>query len=191
MGNEVIRLAGIAGSLRRASYSRMVLETLAEQLPLTVSLIPHPLDEVPLYNGDLDTATPPPGVHALRQAIGGSDGIVVVTPEYNHGIPGVLKNALDWASRPGFASVLVDKPALMVSVSPGAVGGARAQTQLRETLAGAAARVIARRQIAIGNIDQKISGERLVDRTTIDFALQGIQDLLMEIRRERAFRALA
>src|SRR5262249_26020287 len=91
----------------------------------------------------------------FRNAIGVSDGVVIVTPEYNHGIPGVLKNALDWASRPYGKSVLIDKPVLVISVSPAFTGGVRAQAQVNETLLSIPARILAGPQVVIGGVAEK------------------------------------
>jgi chromate reductase, NAD(P)H dehydrogenase (quinone) len=101
----------------------------------------------------------------------------------------VLKNALDWASRPGFNSPLKDKPALIMTSSPGFTGGVRAQYQLREVLSATLARVVARPQVVIGGVAQKIKEGRLVDEAAVTFALAAIDDLLREIRIARAFAA--
>lgn len=174
-----IRLLGISGSLRTGAHSAAVLATVAEAAPAEVTIFP--LHDVPLYNGDLDTESPPAAVAALRTAIAEADGLLVVTPEYNYGIPGVLKNALDWASRPGFASSLKDKPAVIISTSPGAVGGARAHAQVRETLSAALSRVVARPQIAINFVSQKVSDGRLTDEPALKAALSAVDDLLADI----------
>ena len=111
------RLVGPAGSLRKASYSRATLLGLRNNLPAAVKLEICDL-KLPLYDEDEDHADASNDVRTFRNAIGATDGVVIVTPEYNHGIPGVLKNALDWASRPFGKSVLIDKPVLTISVSP-------------------------------------------------------------------------
>src|SRR5690606_36730345 len=98
------RLLGISGSLRRDSFSTVILRTLQKALMPATELVLHPLNDVPLYNQDEDTQTPPDSVRALRQAIANSDGLILVSPEYSYGMPGVMKNALDWASRPYGAS---------------------------------------------------------------------------------------
>jgi chromate reductase len=154
---------------------------LAEHLGTKASLSLFPLDHVPLYNADLDGERLPHPVRALKDAIALSDGLVLCSPEYNHGMSGVLKNALDWASRPGFASPLKNKPALLLASSPGYTGGARAHAQMRETLAAALARVVARPQVAIAGVTQKIVDGKLVDTATIRFCIDAIDDLLAEI----------
>src|SRR6202007_1412354 len=117
-----VKLVGLAGSLRAQSFSRATLVGLRNNLPDKVSL--DILDLLlPIYNEDEDGAAAPAQVGQFREAIGSSDGLVIVTPEYNHGIPGVLKNALDWASRPLNGSALAEKPVVVLSVSPAFTGG--------------------------------------------------------------------
>ncbi len=176
------RLLGLSGSIRRESCNTAILRTLAGKLRDKASLTLFPLDDVPLYNADLDGERLRPPVRALKEAIAASDGIVLCSPEYNYGTSGVLKNAIDWASRPGFASPLKNKPALIMTSSPGYVGGARAHAQLRETLAGTLARVVARPQVTIAGVTQKIVHGELVDESTLKFCLDAIDDLLAEIR---------
>jgi chromate reductase len=176
------RLLGLSGSIRRDSTNTAILRSLAEKLGNKASLAVFPLDDVPPYNGDLEGELLPQPVRALKDAIAKSDGIVLCSPEYNHGMSGVLKNALDWASRPGYASPLKNKPALIMASSPGYVGGARAHAQMRETLAGALARVVARPQVTIAGVMQKIVDGKLVDESTLKFCNEAIDDLLSEIR---------
>jgi chromate reductase len=170
------RFVGLAGSLRKASYSRATLLGIRHNLPAAVKLDICDL-HLPLYNEDEDGADAPDGVRCFRNAIGVSDGIVIVTPEYNHGIPGVLKNALDWASRPFGKSVLIDKPVLVISVSPAFTGGVRAQGQVNETLLSIPARLMAGPQIVIGGIAAKIKDEML-DQAFLGFTLEALDRLV-------------
>lgn len=179
---STLHLLGISGSLRAESHCSAVLNTLSEVLQADIRLTVHPLADVPLYNADLDNETPPAGVVAFKQAIAAADGLVVCTPEYNYGMPGVLKNAIDWASRPGFKGPLVGKPALIMTASPGTAGGVRAQYQVREALSATLARPIARQHVAIAGLASKISGGRLVDADTLQFVQAAIGDLVTEIR---------
>ena len=126
------RLLGISGSLRQASNSTAVLRAMAPLLEDRASLEVSLLHDVPPYNADLDGEAMPEPVRRLKQAVAAADGLVVCSPEYNYGMSGVLKNAIDWASRPGFKSPLKGKPVLVMTSSPGAVGGARAHCQIRE-----------------------------------------------------------
>jgi chromate reductase len=177
-----VKLVGLAGSLRKQSFSRAALVGLRDNLPDKVSL--EILDlRLPLYNEDEDGAAASIQVNAFREAIGSSDGVVIVTPEYNHGIPGVLKNALDWASRPYGKSCLVNKPALVVSISPAFTGGVRAHAQVNETLLSIPAQVLGGPQVVIGGIEPKIRNGSLVDEASLSFALAAIRRVISLSRR--------
>lgn len=173
-------LLGISGSLRGASFNTAVLHTLASLLP-PGRLRVVTLHDIPPYDGDLDGDVPPPTVEAFKTAIARSAGIVVCSPEYNFGMPGVLKNALDWASRPAGRSPLKGKPVLVMSASPGALGGARAHYQIRETLGSVMARVVVRPPVTIAAAAEKIRDGRLVHEPTIAFVLEAVRDLEREI----------
>jgi chromate reductase len=171
-----VRLLGLTGSLRRGSYSTAILHGLAAALGAEAELdIREPL--LPLYNQDEDGPAAPETVRAFREAIAASDGIVISTPEYNHGVPGLLKNALDWASRPHGQSVLIGKPTLIISSSVAFTGGVRAQSQLNETLLAVQAVIAPGPQIVIGGVADKVSDERLVDQPSLAFALAAIDRL--------------
>jgi chromate reductase len=170
------RLVGLAGSLRKASYSRATLSGLRDNLPAAVKLEICDL-QLPLYNEDNDGPDGPEDVRGLRNAIGASDGVVIVTPEYNHGIPGVLKNALDWVSRPLGESVLIDKPVLVISVSPAFTGGARAQAQVNETLLSIPARIMAGPQVVLGGIAAQVK-DGIVDHSFLAFTLEALDRLV-------------
>lgn len=129
-----MRLLGIAGSLREGSYNRGLLRATRQLLPEGVELVEHDLRELPFYDGDLEAAGDPAPVTDLKDAIRAADAIVIATPEYNRGIPGVLKNAIDWASRPALASPLAGKPVAIMGATTGFAGTARAQQQLRDAL---------------------------------------------------------
>ena len=176
-------LLAIAGSLRRGSYNTAILATLGDATADRAALTVFALNDIPLYDQDADTDTPPAAVAELRSAIGAADGIVIASPEYNHGISGVLKNALDWASRPHGKATLTGKPVFTLTSSPGAVGGARAQAQLNETLASIGARTVLRPQAVVGAVHEKIAEGRLTDQRTLDFLVGGIDDLLADIAR--------
>lgn len=127
-----INILGVAGSLRKGSLNRALLRACVKLAPADVTITPYDLDDVPLYNGDVEAAGDPPGVAAFKQAIAAADGVLFVTPEYNHGVPGVMKNALDWASRPARGASLGGKPVGIIGASPGQTGSARGQSQLRQ-----------------------------------------------------------
>lgn len=127
-----MKLLGISGSLRKESTNTKLLKVAAECLPEGVTMRIISCGEIPLYNGDLDGDVKPESVVQLIAAIGESDGVLIATPEYNYSIPGVLKNAIDWASRPAYKSVLAKKPAAILSAAKSVVGGARVQSHLRD-----------------------------------------------------------
>lgn len=141
------KLIGIVGSLREASINRQMLRALQSLTPEGVTLEEYSLADVPLYNADLGEPT---AVAALKAAITTADGVLFVTPEYNYGIPGVLKNAIDWASRPAYASVLAHKPVAMLGAAPGVVGTVRAQGQLKQVLLGTVSHVFPYPEVAVG-----------------------------------------
>jgi chromate reductase len=186
-----LRLLGLSGSLRRASNSTAVLRGLQDALAPKARLDIFSLHGLPLYNEDEDGEQAPESVRALRSAIETTDGVIMVSPEYNHGMSGVLKNSLDWASRPYGRSVLRGKPVLTMTASPAFTGGARAQQQMNETLASIPARPVLRPQIVIGGVHEKVRDGRLVDEATLRFALAGVDDLIEEIRAARSVRAAA
>ena len=128
-----MKLLGLVGSLRTGSWNRALLRAVARELPEGVTLDDYPrLGEIPVFDPDI-ADTPEPVAH-LKAAIAGADGLVFVTPEYNYSIPGFLKNAIDWASRPPSTSPLRGKPAAVASTSIGMSGGMRAQYHLRQIL---------------------------------------------------------
>jgi chromate reductase len=126
-----MRLLGICGSLRKASLNRALLVAVRDALPPDVQMTLHDELDLPIFNNDLDD---PPGVVRLKTAIAAADGVVFSVPEYNYSIPGGLKNALDWVSRPPDQSPLRGKPVGMVGAASGMSGTIRAQTHLRQVL---------------------------------------------------------
>jgi chromate reductase len=127
-------LALIVGSLRQGAYTRLVAQALIELAPATLTLNEVGIGELPFYNQDLETDMPPVQWRTFRDQIRKSDGVVFVTPEYNRGMPGVLKNAIDVGSRPPKESVWRGKPTLVISQTPGRLGAMSAHQQLRLTL---------------------------------------------------------
>jgi chromate reductase len=184
-------LLGLSGSLRRASNSTVVLGGLQDALAPRVALTIFPLHGMPLYNEDDDGEHAPESVRALRSAIQMSEGVIMISPEYNHGISGVLKNALDWASRPYGRSALRGKPVLTMTASPAFTGGVRAQQQMNETLLSIPARLLLRPQIVIAGVHEKVRDGRLVDDAALQFALAGVDDLIEEISAARLRRPAA
>ncbi|HKP19302.1 MAG TPA: NADPH-dependent FMN reductase [Gaiellaceae bacterium] len=138
-----MRVLGISGSLRRDSYNRGLLLEAAKLFPVGTELeLFDGLKAVPPYDEDDDVEEAHPGVEALREAIARADALLIATPEYNASVPGQLKNAIDWASRPRGAAVLRGKPVLVIGASTGSFGGVWAQAELRKILRTAGARVV-------------------------------------------------
>lgn len=137
-----MRVLGITGSLRRDSYNQALLREAAERLPAGAELVEFEhLREIPPYDADLETETPA-AVAELRRAMRETDAVLIATPEYNHSIPGVLKNALDWASRPAGQSALTGKPAAVIGASTGMFGAVWAQAETRKVLSALGGRVV-------------------------------------------------
>ncbi len=139
-----MRILGISGSLRRESHNRRLLEEAAELLPRGVTLeLFDGLKAVPPFDEDDEAEQVDEAVAALREAIAGADAVLFATPEYNSSVPGQLKNAVDWASRPRGAAALAGKPVAVVGASASSFGGVWAQAELRKVLGMAGARVVA------------------------------------------------
>jgi chromate reductase len=180
-----IKLLGLSGSLRKGSASTALLYSLKELVRDTAELTVFSLAEIPLYNGDIDGDIKPASVEAFRQAILLAEGLVISSPEYNYGVPGVLKNALDWASRPAYASPLKDKNILLFTSSPGPYGGVRAQSQLRDTLTSTLSRIVPHPHIAVGGVYGKLSNGYLTDEHSQKALVSGVESLLQEIAMRR------
>jgi chromate reductase len=180
-----MKLLGISGSVRRGSYCSAILRTLGEGFDENTSLEIFDLSSVPPYNEDDEGEQLPPIVDALRQAIERSDGVVLMSPEYNHGAPGLLKNALDWASRPAYRSPFAGKPTLIVTASPAFTGGVRAQAQIADTLGAMLAHLVAIPQVVIGAVHEKVVDGRMTDRATLQFLSVAIEALARTITLRR------
>jgi chromate reductase len=185
-----LRLIGMSGSLRSGSYSNAVLETLREKFADRADLSIYDLGAIPLYNQDFEGEKRPQPVKALIAAIAESDGLVLCAPEFNHSIPGVLKNALDWASRPAFTSVMAYKPVAIMATSRGPLGGARCLEHMRAALDSMLARVVLARDVMITSTADRIHDGRLVDETSLGFACAAVEALLQEIRLRRMAESL-
>jgi chromate reductase len=164
---DPIRILGVAGSLRRGSLNRALLAAAAEVAPDGVSIEIFDLADVPLYNGDVEAAGDPAGVAAFKAAIRAADGVLFVTPEYNHGVPGVMKNAVDWASRPPSDAALSGKPVGIIGASPGQTGTARGQSQLRQAFEFTNSYCLPQPEILVFRAHEKFDADgRLTDEAT-------------------------
>jgi chromate reductase len=140
-----MKVLGIVGSLRRDSYNHALLREAGERLPAGAELVEFErLREIPPYDSDLEELETPAAVAELREAMREADAVIVATPEYNHSIPGALKNALDWASRPAGQSALTGTPAAVVGASTGMFGAVWAQAETRKVLGALGGRVVER-----------------------------------------------
>jgi chromate reductase len=151
----------ICGSLRKDSYNRIIAKSLTD---LDDSHHFHliEINELPLYNEDLEISGIPETVISFKSAVQDVDGIIIVSPEYNSGIPGVLKNALDWASRPRDSSVLSRKPVGLIGATPGGLGTAFAQMQIRQILEAMQVHVLPFQKVLISQVHKKIDSDQKV-----------------------------
>ncbi|MGD1933601.1 MAG: NADPH-dependent FMN reductase [Candidatus Phaeomarinobacter sp.] len=154
-----MKLLIVLGSLRANSYSRKLAQAVTGLLPDDVS--PTIIDggDLPLYNQDLDGDDKPSSVENLLAQVKAADAMLFITPEYNYGVPGPLKNLIDWASRPAYASPLKDKPALIIAQSIAMAGGARAQLQLSTVLGGTLARIFNGPSFLVSAVHEKFNEE--------------------------------
>jgi chromate reductase, NAD(P)H dehydrogenase (quinone) len=182
---ETVRVVGISGSLRKASFSTSLLKILAERVGPSIDIQVLTLEDIPLYNEDLDQTPGIPSVAAFKKIIAESDGVLITTPEYNHGVPGVLKNALDWASRPVFESCFKNKPVSIISSSKAFTGGVRAQYQLRETLISMHAHLVMGPEVVVGGVYAKLSEDVYQDENGLAFMLRSLDRLREEILSRR------
>ena len=171
----------LSGSLRRDSINTQLLRAAEELLPPgAVIVFFDELEDVPPYNEDRDTDEAPLGAARLREAIAGADALLIATPEYNGSVPGQLKNAIDWASRPHRASALWDKPVAVVGASSGLYGAVWAQADLRKALGVAGARVVDA-EVAVGRAASRFDADgRLVDAELRDELREVVRALVAE-----------
>jgi len=163
--NEM-KVLGIVGSLRKGSYNHFALKAAQELLPEGVVLELIELHGIPLFNQDLETKMPAAVVELKRQILA-ADAILFATPEYNYSVSGVLKNAIDWASRPSGESAWTGKPAALMGASPGNLGTARAQYHLRQILVAFGMPVVSQPEVMIGNAAQRFDPDgNLTDAPT-------------------------
>lgn len=181
--SKPVRILGIAGSLRRASYNRAALRAAADLVPEGATLDIFEIDGLPGFSED-DEQHPPAMVAELKRRVREADAILFVTPEYNYSIPGVLKNAIDWASRPYGDSAWSGKPAAIMGASVGAIGTARAQYHLRQVMVFLNMFPINQPEVMIGNASERFDADgNLTDEKTKEFIRQLLQNLLDWTRR--------
>ncbi len=178
-----VRILGIAGSLRRASYNRGALRAAAELAAEGASIDVFEIDGIPPFSED-DERQPPAKVAELKRRIREADAVLFSTPEYNYSIPGVLKNAIDWASRPYGDSAWAGKPAAVMGASIGSIGTARAQYHLRQVMVFLNMFPVNQPEVMIGNASERFDAEgKLTDEQTRELIRQLLQNLVEWARR--------
>lgn len=178
-----IRILGIAGSLRRESYNRFALRAATQLVPEGATIEVFELDGIPGFSQD-DEQNPPEKVTELKRRVREADAILFVTPEYNYSVPGVLKNAIDWASRPYGDSAWNGKPAAIMGASVGAIGTARAQYHLRQMMVFLNMFPINQPEVMIGNASERFDNQgNLTDDTSKELIRQLVQNLVEWTRR--------
>jgi chromate reductase len=163
----MFNVVGFAGSLRSGSYNRALLRTAKDLAPLSLQIMICELDGIPLYNEDVEAAGAPPSVVRLREAVRESDALLIATPEYNHGVPGVLKNTIDWLSRPSRNNALNGKIAAVMGASLGMTGTARGQAQLRQALGATNTYALLQPEVLVAHAHEKFDADgRLTHQAT-------------------------
>lgn len=188
--SSTLVVCGFAGSLRAGSYNRSLLRAARELAPdrMEVEIFDR-MKEIPLYDADVEAEGDPEAVTALKRAIGGADALLIATPEYNHGVPAVTKNAVDWASRPPRPHVLDGKPTAIMGASPGGFGTVRSQTMLRASLTAVNAPTVRHPQVHVSKADGKFDdGGRLTDEATRERVVE-LLDALAELAARHRGRA--
>jgi chromate reductase, NAD(P)H dehydrogenase (quinone) len=181
--SKPIRILGIAGSLRRDSYNRATLRAATELAPEGATIEIFELDGLSAFNQD-EEGNPPSKVVELKRRIREADAILFVTPEYNYSVPGVLKNAIDWASRPYGESAWNGKPTAIMGASIGVTGTARAQYHLRQMMVFLNMFPVNQPEVMIGNCSERFDASgNLTDDATKDFIRQLLENLVDWTRR--------
>ncbi len=172
-----MKIIAISGSLRKGSYNTMLIKALAKLTPEEMRIEIAEIGDIPIYNQD-DEAAFPATAQALKDKIEKADGIIIATPEYNRSIPGVLKNAIDWASRPWGKNSFARKPVLVAGVSVGKIGTAVAQSHLRQIMLHLDAYVIGQPELYLTN--EIFSDDETVSDEPTKKLLSGALDVLAD-----------
>jgi len=184
--SEPIKLAAFCGSLRKASFNRMALNAFAERLPAGTTLKMIEIGDWPLYNADIQAQGFPEKIQAAQKIMLEADGLVLVSPEYNYGPSGVLKNAIDWLSRMT-PQPFAGKPVALFGASGGILGTARAQYQLRQILVFLDGRPVNKPEVMIGQAQNRFSADgKLTDEPTGKLLSDLGASLVLHIRHARA-----
>jgi chromate reductase, NAD(P)H dehydrogenase (quinone) len=179
---DQLTILGIAGSLRKASYNRGALRAAQQLCPEGAKIEVFELDGIPAFNQD-EERKPPQKVIDLKSRIRAADAVLLVTPEYNYGVPGVLKNAIDWASRPYGDNAWNGKPVAIMSAAMSMGGGVRAQYQLRQSFVFLNMEAVIQPEVAIGNATERFDEQgNLKDETSKKLIAQLLQNLVQKVR---------
>ena len=172
-----MRILAISGSLRRGSYSSGLLRAARELAPAGIEIeVYEDLAEIAAFNEDLEESVPA-AVADLRERIAAADALLIATPEYNGSIPGALKNALDWASRPHGEAALVGRPVAVIGSSPSPFGAAWAQEHLRRALSLSGS-VVLERELKVGRVDERFEDGELIELGTREELQELVEDLI-------------
>jgi chromate reductase, NAD(P)H dehydrogenase (quinone) len=188
--NDVLRVVAFAGSLRRGSFNRALLEAARQLAPSRMTILPIEIGDLPFYNADVEAEGDPPTVVEFKAAIRAADGALIATPEYNDGIPGVLTTAIDWGSRPPGIAPLAGKPVALMGASPSQAGTARAQLHLRQLLGHVHARTLPPPELLVATAHERFDRElRLTHESTRRVLAALLERFARWIDRERAAHA--
>jgi chromate reductase, NAD(P)H dehydrogenase (quinone) len=181
------KVVAFAGSLRRKSFNRALIEAARQLAPEGMTIEPIEIGGLPFYNADLEAEGDPAAVATFKTAVSTADAVLIATPEYNDGIPALLANALDWGSRLPGRAPLTGKPVAIMGASPSQIGTARAQLHLRQVLGHIQARVLPPPELLIARAHERFdAGLRLTDESTRRVLLDLLERFARWIGRERA-----
>lgn len=200
MADRPIRILGIPGSLRQHSYNRGLIRAAQDLAPEGVEVTMYLLHDIPFYNADVEEIGDPEAVTRFKQAIRDADALLIATPQYNRSVPGVLKNAIDWASRKPRpedlqegerrVSVFEDKPVAIVGVTPGKSFTEPAQIDLRKILTATYARIMPEPEVKLGKADERFAANpELPDDETMRIMREVVEALVKFVREERVEQA--
>ena len=185
--DKLITILGFAGSLRKNSYNKALLRVAMELAPKNAKLEIFDLKGIPPFNQDLESRMPQK-VKEFKAKIRAADALLIATPEHNYSVPGVLKNAIDWASRPPGDNSFEGKPVAIMSASPGMLGGARAQYHLRQVLVSLNMHAINRPEVIVASVEEKIdeNGDLTDEKTRkrIRQLLESLVDWTKRLKKE-------
>lgn len=176
-----MRIIGLVGSLRKGSYNQSLFNAFVQNVPEGIEIMQAQISDLPFYNADFEEPYPESAA-ALKSFLATADAFLIVTPEYNRGVPGILKNAIDWMSRPKGPSPFLQKPVLVVGASDGNIGTAVAQASLKGTLLHLNAHVLGRPEFYLGMAQDKFDAKgKLIDLKTKEFIVSALDTLIQSV----------